>query len=34
MGRDVPYAEGLGSVMFVKGEAAYEAWRQATIAND
>jgi hypothetical protein len=33
-GATVPYAAGLGSVMFVKGEAAYEAWRLATIAND
>lgn len=33
-GATVPYSEGLGSVMFVKGETAYEAWRQATIAND
>lgn len=33
-GAAVPYSAGLGSVMFVKGEAAYEAWRLATIAND
>lgn len=33
-GATVPYSAGLGSVMFVKGEAAYEAWRLATIAND
>jgi hypothetical protein len=33
-GESVSYAQGLGSVMFVKGEAAYEAWRLATIAND
>lgn len=33
-GATVPYAEGLGSVMFIKGEAAYETWRRETIAND
>jgi len=33
-GESVSYAQGLGSVMFVKGETAYEAWRLATIAND
>jgi type II secretory pathway pseudopilin PulG len=33
-GETVSYAQGLGSVMFVKGEAEYEAWRLATIAND
>ncbi len=33
-GETVSYAQGLGSVMFVKGEADYEAWRLATIAND
>lgn len=33
-GATVPYSAGLGSVMFVKGETAYEAWRLATIAND
>lgn len=33
-GESVSYAKGLGSVMFVKGEEAYEAWRLATIAND
>jgi type II secretory pathway pseudopilin PulG len=33
-GASVSYAQGLGSVMFIKGEAAYEAWRLATIAND
>lgn len=33
-GESVSYAQGLGSVMFIKGEAAYEAWRLATIAND
>jgi len=33
-GDSVSYEHGLGSVMFVKGEAAYEQWRLATIAND
>ncbi len=33
-GESIPYAEGLGSVMFIKGEAAYETWRKATVAND
>ncbi|MFZ9937895.1 MAG: hypothetical protein ACO3JG_12690 [Luteolibacter sp.] len=33
-GESVSYEQGLGSVMFVKGEAAYEQWRKATIAND
>ena len=33
-GATVPYSAGLGSVMFVKGETAYEAWRKQTIAND
>ena len=33
-GDSVSYAQGLGSVMFIKGEADYEAWRLATIAND
>ena len=30
----VSYEHGLGSVMLIKGEAAYEQWRLATIAND
>jgi hypothetical protein len=33
-GIEVSYDAGLGSVMFVKGETAYNAWRAATIAND
>lgn len=33
-GEQVRYERGLGSVMFVMGEAAYETWRLATIAND
>jgi hypothetical protein len=33
-GESVSYAQGLGSVMFVKGESAYEQWRKTTIAND
>lgn len=33
-GEQTNYEAGLGSVMFVKGEADYEAWRLATIAND
>ena len=28
-GEQLPYQEGLGSVMFVMGEAAYKAWRAA-----
>jgi peptidoglycan hydrolase-like protein with peptidoglycan-binding domain len=33
-GESVSYEQGLGSVMFVKGETAYEQWRLATIAKD
>ena len=33
-GIEVSYDAGLGSVMFVKGETAYNTWRAATIAND
>jgi hypothetical protein len=33
-GESVSYAQGLGSVMLIKGEVAYEQWRKATIAND
>jgi hypothetical protein len=33
-GESVSYAQGLGSVMLIKGEVAYEQWRRATIAND
>lgn len=33
-GESVSYEQGLGSVMFVKGETTYEQWRLATIAND
>jgi hypothetical protein len=33
-GVQVQYEEGLGSVMFVKGETAYNTWRAETIAND
>ena len=32
-GAQVPYQEGLGSVMFVKGEAAYKAWRDGLLAT-
>jgi hypothetical protein len=32
-GEQVPYQAGLGSVMFVKGEAAYKAWRDALLAT-
>lgn len=33
-GKTVGYNDGLGSVMFVKGEYDYESWRKVTIAND
>jgi hypothetical protein len=32
-GAQVPYQNGLGSVMFVKGKAAYTAWRDSLLAN-
>jgi len=31
-GEQVPYQNGLGSVMFVKGEVAYKAWRDGILA--
>lgn len=31
-GAQVPYQSGLGSVMFVKGKAAYTAWRDSLLA--
>lgn len=31
-GVQMPYQHGLGSVMFVKGEAAYKAWRDGLLA--
>jgi hypothetical protein len=31
---EVSYVNGLGSVMFVKGEAGYNAWREATLDKD
>ena len=33
-GAEVKNEEGLGSVMFIKGESAYNAWRAETIAKD
>ena len=33
-GIEFSYDEGLGSVMFIKGESAYNTWRAETIAND
>jgi hypothetical protein len=33
-GAEYPYEQGLGSVMFVLGEEAYEQWRQALLADD
>ena len=33
-GAEVSYDAGLGSVMFIKGESAYNAWRAETIAKD
>jgi hypothetical protein len=32
-GAQVPYQDGLGSVMFVKGKDAYTAWRGSLLAN-
>jgi hypothetical protein len=32
-GVQVPYRSGLGSVMFVKGKAAYAGWRDSLLAN-
>ena len=32
-GAQVPYQDGLGSVMFVKGKAAYTAWRDSLLVN-
>jgi hypothetical protein len=32
-GAQVPYQDGLGSVMFVKGKAAYTAWRDSLLSN-
>jgi hypothetical protein len=32
-GAQVPYQDGLGSVMFVKGKDAYTAWRDSLLAN-
>lgn len=33
-GTAVPYPDGLGSVMFIKGEAAYTAWRNMLINSN
>lgn len=33
-GAQVPYQSGLGSVMFVKGEAAYTTWRDGLLASE
>jgi len=33
-GVELPYEAGLGSVMFIKGESAYNTWREKTIAKD
>jgi len=33
-GAQVPYQSGLGSVMFVKGEASYNAWRAGLLAAE
>lgn len=33
-GDEVEYQKGLGSVMFIKGESAYNTWRAETIAKD
>ena len=33
-GKEFAYELGLGSVMFIKGESAYNTWRAETIAKD
>ena len=33
-GVELGYEEGLGSVMFIKGESAYNTWREETISED
>ena len=33
-GVELGYEEGLGSIMFIKGESAYNTWREETISED